>query len=152
MKTISLAIASIVDAHTSLGYTGQITKASSGQIDTQLNRGKQIRAKAIFDLVGSVVSWIDNLRAKVSEYARDQRAKAQILNLNARLLKDIGLHENDLHGLRSGALSLDEIGQRREQAAATATVKHLPTAKPVRKSILDLESVNAGCYELAKCS
>jgi len=152
MNTISLAIASIVDAHTSLGYTRQITRASSAQYDAQITRGRQIRAKAIFDLVGSAVSWFGNLREKARKRAQDRQGIEQILRLNSRLQRDIGLKENDLHGLRSGALSLDDIGQRRQNASVSSNAKRLAAVKPVRKSILDLNSANADCYELAKCS
>ncbi len=152
MNTISLAIASIVDAHTSLGYTRQLTKVSPSQIDAQVNRGKSIRSKVIFDLVGTAISWFGNLLEKSRVRAQERRDIEQLLRLNPRLQKDIGLIENDLQGLRSGLLSLEELEQRRRNRSHSVRPGRRTATKTVRKSILDLESANADCFELAKCS
>ena len=152
MNTIALAIASIVDANTSQGYTRQFTKTSVAQIDTQIQRGRQIRAKSVFDLVGAVVSWVDGLIDSLKERAQERRGVDQILRLNDRMLKDIGLAESDVQGLRSGVLSLDDIQHRRNTRQLERKANRNTQRNVVRKSILDLESANQDCFELAKCS
>jgi len=152
MNTIVLAIASIVDAHTSLGYTRQLTKVSSAQLDAQIQRGRRIRAKSVFDLVGAVVSWFDGQIDNLKERAQERRGVDQILGLNERMLKDIGLATSDVQGLRSGVLSLDDIQHRRNTRQLEREARRTSQRKVVRKSILDLESANQDCFELAKCS
>ncbi len=152
MKMISLAVASIVDANLNQGYTRQFTQYKSGQIDAHIGRGRQIRAKSIFDLAGSIVGKLVQLVDRIKANALERRAIEQLLCLNTHLQNDIGLSEFDLQRLKSGHLSLEDIGHRRSQMyTATQQARQKQTLR-VRKSILDLESANQDCFELAKCS
>ena len=156
MKLISLAIASIVDANLNQNYSQQYTHSSAELNDSQIKRGRLIRSKSIFDFAGSLVSGVAGIIEKVKERRQERRGIEQLLKLNDHMQQDIGLIEFDLQGLKSGTLTLNDLRQRRKAPQSEKYSRpgenQRNQFKTVRKSILEIESANQDCFELAKCS
>jgi len=151
MKSLLLAVASIVDANTNQGYTSQFIGHSSAQVADHIERGGKIRSKSFKDLLGrlanSVTRLIENTKTRVAQ----QRATEQLSQLNEHLLDDIGLNFNDVKNLSSGLITMDELATQR--TSNQSQVKQLPSVRQtaVNNSIREIESANEDSYGLAKC-
>ncbi len=156
MKMISLAIASIVDANLNQGYTELYTGSSAELTNKQINRGRLIRSKSIFDFAGLIVGSLTGLIEKVSVRRQERQTIKQLIKLNDHMQKDIGLTEFDLLGIKSGALTLKDVERRRQvllsESYTSSQTKRQKQFAPVRKSILELESANQDYHAFAKCS
>ena len=151
MKLLSLAVASIVDANTSQGYTSQFIGHSSAQVADHIERGRTIRSKSVAGLFSKLSSSVSRFIERVKAGTEKRRAVAQLSRMNVHLLRDIGLTINDVENLSSGLISLDDLTARR--TANRTVVKAISRAgkTTVDANIREIESANEEGFGLAKC-
>lgn len=154
MKLISFAIASMIDAHFRQNISGKpsdILHISGRQTKGDASTG----SKVLFDMIGAVITKLSAFAASIQQHRQDKKAIAQILRLNPHLQNDVGLRENHVWGLKTGALSLDDINKSRlryETGMKNAVVNLNPEpARIMSKSVLEIDSANQQDFELARC-
>jgi uncharacterized protein YjiS (DUF1127 family) len=106
MNMFQFAIASIVDANTGNGLV-----YGNGKLDYAAfeSHGRKIRTKSIVALFASIGSRVGEVIASYRATAKQRRDLRALTNLNDHLLDDIGLSRGDLHSVRMGAVTLDEL-------------------------------------------
>lgn len=148
MRLFTFAISSIVDSNTGYGLSG--TRRFL-EIDAAAQRGRQIRSKSghglLAALKGVVSRWIDGYRTR----AQERRELAQLLGMNDRLLRDIGLSRGDLIAVQLGTASLRELqDERRGHSDREQDI--VSTAELGRAADISREAANEASYRDRKCA
>ena len=141
MKLLQFAVASIVDANTDHGLVH-----SGGSIDYSAaeRHGRTIRANTVASLIslfkGRISSAISTHRAR----ALKRRGLADLLRLNDRLLKDIGLTRGDLVAVKLGHTTLAELSPLRR--AGVDDTLNLTVPVQVNEQLQNINAVNEAHY------
>jgi uncharacterized protein YjiS (DUF1127 family) len=150
MKLFNLAVASIVDANTGNGLNRQFIDQYGSNYSTHEKQAHLIRSRSFLGV-------ITNIQNSVRKYIEDSKTKARrhqatkdLLQLNSRLLKDIGLTRDDLHELNLGLTSLETLNARRN--FSTDKAKLGQASGRVSSNIRSIGSANQAQYETKKCA
>jgi uncharacterized protein YjiS (DUF1127 family) len=148
MKHFSFAIASIVDANTGFGLSH-----GGRNIDYRAaeRHGRAIRAKSIIALFAAIKQRISVTVEAYKERTQARRDLLTMLNLNDRMLKDIGLTRGDLASVQYGVVTLQQLDAERK-ASRQVTDQHVTTFIRVEKVNQAQEAVNQELYAEAKCA
>ena len=148
MKLFTFAIASIVDANTGYGLSAD---HRSNDIGTADKRGSEIRSRSILDLFSAIKTrfepFLDGYRAR----ARERRDLADLMRLNDRMLRDIGIQRGDLLAVKMGGLSLQEL-HRRHEAERQARLEAIDDSIQITRVDIREEAANARRFENQKCA
>ncbi len=153
MKLFNLAIASMVDANTGHGVNRNFIERFASTTTNYQQRAHEIRANFIITIFG-------NIKSSVTQYFKDSNARAQdrkdteaILQMSDQILDDIGLSHADLYELRSGQITLDALGSRRELRRNEALDNQLSQSSgSVSSNLRNIQSANQALFELKKCA
>ena len=153
MKLFNLAIASMVDANTGHGVNRNFIEQFASTTSDYQQRAHEIRANFIIAVFGKI-------KASVTQYFKDSKARAQdrkdteaILQMSDQILDDIGLSHADLHELRSGQVTLEALGSRRELRRNEALDNQLSQSSgSVSSNLRNIQSANQALFELKKCA
>ncbi len=153
MSLFNLAIASIVDANTGNGINHNFIKQFASVTPEYEQRTREIRANSVMAVIGKI-------KASFKQYIEDSRARAQdrhgteqVLQMSDHLLKDIGLTPADLHGLRSGQITLKKLSARRESNRNQAFAEQPgQSSSSVNGKLRGIQSANQEYFELKKCA
>ncbi len=148
MKLFTFAIASIVDANT--GY-GLPANHRSNDIDAAVNRGSEIRSRSILDLFSGIRTRFELLLDGHRARAQERRDLADLMRLNDRMLRDIGIQRGDLLAVKMGSLSLREL-HRRHETERQARLEKLDDSLQVGRVDIREEAANAQRFEGQKCA
>jgi len=150
MKLFNLAIASIVDANTGNGLNRQFIDQYGSNYSTHEIQAHLIRSRSFLEVItnikNSAQKYIEDSKAK----ARRQQSTKDLLQLNSRLLKDIGLTRDDLHELNLGSTSLEALNARRNFSTDKARLAQ--ASGQVSSNIRSIGSANQAQYETKKCA
>jgi uncharacterized protein YjiS (DUF1127 family) len=148
MKHLPFAIASIVDANTGFGLSH-----GGGKIDYRAaeQHERAIRAKSIITLFTAVKQRIGIAVEAYRVRVQAGRDLQKLLNLNDRMLNDIGLTRGDLASVQYGAVTLKQLDAERK-ALRQVTDQHVTTSIRVEKVNQAQEAVNQELYAEAKCA
>jgi len=150
MKLFSLAVASIVDANTGNGLSRDFINQFSSDHSAHEQYAHEIRSRSFLDVIAkiktSVQRYIENSKAE----ARNRQAIKDLVQMDDRFLKDIGLSRDDLYDIDQGSTSLEALNARRNRSADT----HKPSQVPgkVSTGVRSIESANQAQYETRKCA
>ena len=148
MNMFQFAIASIVDANTGNGLIH-----SSGKLDYAAaeSHARVIRAKSISDLLASIRSRLVEIASRYRVAAKQRRELRVLMTLNDHLLDDIGLSRGDLHAVRLGAVTLDELHARYRSARSSGQVQRneLTAGETVK---IELDAINEQFFDARKCA
>ncbi len=142
MKLLQIAVASIVDANTGHGLVH-----SGGSIDYSAaeRQGRTIRAKTVASLISLFKGRISNAISTHRARALKRRGLADLLRLNDRLLKDIGLTRGDLAAVKLGHTTLAELSPLRRAGNVDDTL-NLTVPVQVNEQLQDINAVNEAHY------
>ena len=150
MKLLNLAVASIVDANTGNGLNRQFIDQYGSNYSTHEKQAQLILSRSFLGV-------ITNIKNSVRKYIEDSKTKARrhqatkdLLQLNSRLLKDIGLTRDDLHELNLGLTSLETLNARRNFSTDKARLGQ--ASGRVSSNIRSIGSANQAQYETKKCA
>ena len=148
MKHFPLAIASIVDANTGFEISHDV-----GKIDYRAaeRHAREIRAKSIISLFAAIKQRIGVAVEAYKVRAQARRDLLTLLNLNDRMLKDIGLTRGDLESVQYGAVTLKQLNAER-MASRQFADQHVTTSTRVEKANRVQVAVNQELYAEAKCA
>ncbi|MCZ6578163.1 MAG: DUF1127 domain-containing protein [Gammaproteobacteria bacterium] len=150
MKLFSLAIASIVDANTGNGLSRDFINQFNSDHSAHEQYAHEIRSRSFLDVIAKI-------KTSVQKYIEDSKAEARIrqaikdlVQMDDRFLKDIGLSRDDLYDIDQGLTSLEALNTRRNRGADT----HKPSQVPgkVSTGVRNIESANQAPYETRKCA
>jgi len=150
MKLFSLAVASIVDANTGNGLSRDFINQFSSDHSAHEQYAHEIRSRSFLDVIAkiktSVQRYIENSKAE----ARNRQAIKDLVQMDDRFLKDIGLSRDDLYDIDQGLTSLKALNTGRNRGADT----HKPIQVPgkVSTGVRNIESANQAPYETRKCA
>ncbi len=146
MKHFTFAIASIVDANTGFGLSH-----GGGKIDYRAaeQHARAIRAKSIIALFAAIKQRISVAVEAYRVRVQAHRNLQTLLNLSDRMLKDIGLHRDDLASVQYGAVTLKQLDAERK-ASRQVVDQHVTTSTRVEKANQAQEAVNQELYAEAK--
>ena len=149
MNSIHYAIASIVDANT--GYT--LTRETSHAPDYRLaqQHGREIRSKTIIALFAQMKSALTAGLDKMKQAAKNRRQTESILNLSPHLLKDIGLHREDVARLKDGLIDMENLESTRRQASSEA-IRNCGRVTRLNAGTRRLKAANQTSLSQANCA
>jgi len=148
MNMFQFAIASIVDANTGNGLV-----YGSGNLDYAAaeRNGRKIRAKSIADLFAAIESRLSEAVARYRASAKQRRDLRTLMSLNDHLLDDIGLSRGDLHSVRLGAVTMDELNASYRSARRPSPAKQneFSASNQVNR---ELDAINEQFFDIRKCA
>ena len=146
MKHFTFAIASIVNANTGFGPSH-----GGGKIDYRAAEqyGRAIRAKSIITLFAAIKQRIGVAIEAYKVRVQARRDLQTLLNLNDRMLEDIGLTRGDLASVQHGVVTLQQLDAER-MALRQVTDQHVTTSIRIGKVNQAQEAVNQELYAEAK--
>ncbi len=148
MKLFTFAIASIVDANTGHGLPKTV---GSNHFEAAKSRGSEIRSRSILDLLASTAARIQELTESFRAGARERRDLAELMRLNDRMLRDIGIKRGDLQAVKMGSLSLHEL-HRQHESARRARLQEVDDRPQVGRVDINTEAANAQHFDDQKCA
>ena len=150
MKHFNLAVASIVDAYTGNGLNRQFIDQYGSNYSAHKKHSHEIRSRSLMDLAVKIKSAVKIHIDDSKTEARKRQATKQLIQLNDRLLKDIGLTREDLYEIGQGSTSLGALNARRNFKAGT--VEQSQVTGQVSSRVRSIESANQAQYETKKCA
>lgn len=154
MKLLNLAITSIVDASTGNSVKRRFDERLGSNDYNFEQFGPETRANSMPGVVGkfksAFIQYIEDSKARAGE----SRDIAEVLQLNSRILKDIGLTSEDQQDLESGRITLKVLNARRNQYRNGTVGNHRPTRSSnlVGTNLLNIDSANQVQYEAIRCA
>ena len=153
MKTLNLAIASLVDANTGNGVNRRFIEQFASVSSDYEQRGREIRAK-------SILAALAKIKASFKQYIEDSRVRAKdkadtraVLEMGDHQLNDLGLNRADLYDLRAGQITLGALEGRRElnRIQASGNLRN-EASNSVEDTVRNIESANQENYGSKKCA
>ncbi len=149
MKLLQLAIAAVVDANTEAGLARNL-KRFHDAADAE-ERARKLRARQSVGTASKLGHWVHARLERYRQQAAYRRELRQLLQLDDRLLKDVGLTRGDLVSVQLGATTLEELNAQRESRRRVRSldpVSSLNDGQPVGW----VKAPDAAAAAAAKCA
>jgi uncharacterized protein YjiS (DUF1127 family) len=150
MKLLNLAVASIVDANTGNGINRQYVDQFGSSQSAYERHGREIRSRSFLALIAKIMASVQKYIEDSKAEARRRQAVKDLSQMNNRLLKDIGLSQNDLYDIKLGLTDLEALNARRNRSADSHELNQV--SGKVSTSVRSIESANQAQYETKKCA
>lgn len=148
---MSIAVASIVDANTGNGINQNfVDQFASNDADYE-RQAREVRSNTFIALLSKIKSSVGAYIDRSIAAARERDNIRAISSMSEHLQKDIGLTHIDIEDLRWGAISLDELSDRRKQNLDQRP--GLTTGNDLaNSSIQELAGIDQDSFKLGKCA
>lgn len=113
MKLLQLAIAAVVDANTAAGLERNLRRFHAAAAAEE-ERARERRTRHLAGTARKLGQWFRARLERYRQQAAYRRELRQLLQLDDRLLKDVGLTPGDLVSVQLGATTLEELNAQRE--------------------------------------
>jgi uncharacterized protein YjiS (DUF1127 family) len=145
---MQFAVASVVDANTQDGLLNHLGATKSRH---EMAPGKVDRFPRLKFLGQSITNFVANLLAAYRERSKARRDLEQLQGLSDHLLRDIGIGRNDLDAVDRGAISLEDLRNRRSQSRteSLATLDQFQLSRCVDDSV---NVANEASYKPTQCA